>query len=149
MFVQRDHQGLKNNKGLTILVFDDNKISLPKLCDFLIKSTADVDTYYERPRRTEPFDQIIDTAFSIKSDHSRLGQISDACAYALRRRAEIEIGGSAEQWAGELDLYKDAVSAFSGRVKFPSKTWVPNPHCEVAAWIKNFGIPDFKSWMLG
>ena len=129
MFIQRDHQGLSKNKGLTVLIFDDNKVELPKLSEFLIQSSQDVDSYYERPGRAEPFDQIIDTAFAIKSDHSRLVQISDACAFAIRRRAEIQIGADAEKWDGELDFFNDAVSAFASRVKFPTKTWVRRPYC--------------------
>lgn len=146
MLVQRDHQRLTNNKGLTVVIFDDNKQELPKLSDFLLASSCDVDVYYERKRRAEPFDQIIDTAFAIKSDHSRLVQIADACAYAIRRLAELHHGGE-EAWPGEAGLFQIVVGLFSDRMKFPARTWVPNPHCDAARLIKELGIPNLNRWI--
>lgn len=149
MFLQKDNNDVKNNKGLSVLIFDDNQAELPRLSEFLLQSTPDVDEYYERKRRTEPFDQIIDTAFSIKSDHSHLIQISDACAFALRRCAEIELAGKAEAWQGEASFFRSAVNDFSGRVKFPSRTWVANPPCDVARLIKTLGIENLNRWVSG
>ena len=148
-FVQRDHQNIKNNKGLTVLIFDDNKVELPKLSEQLVTPSPDMDEYYERPRRAEAFDQIIDTAFAIKSDHSRLVQLSDACAYALRRTAEIELGGSPEDWADEGDYFRQTIAQFSARMKFPTKTWVPNPHCDVGSFIKEVGVANLNHWVSG
>lgn len=147
MFLQRDNNDAKKNKGLSVLIFDDNQAELPRLSDFLLSSTPDVDAYYERKRRAEPFDQIIDTAFSIKSDHSHLVQISDACAFALRRRAELELGGKQEAWQGELAFYQGAVADFAARVKFPSKTWVAKPHCDAATALKTLGVTDLNKWV--
>lgn len=147
MFLQRDNRDVKNNKGLSVLIFDDNQAELPRLSDFLLRSSEDVDSYYERKRRSEPFDQIIDTAFSIKSDHSRLVQIADACAFALRRRAELELGQQQEDWQGEADFYRQAVEDFAPRMKFPSKTWITKPHCAAATVLKELGITNLNKWV--
>jgi hypothetical protein len=112
MFAQKTNQGESNNKGMTVLIFDDNKAELPQLSDFIVSSCAEVDEYYERAKRTEPFDTIIDTAFGIKSDHSTLVQISDACAYAIRRTAELEICGLDPAWDGE-GAFSEMHSLFS------------------------------------
>lgn len=149
MFLQRDNNDVRNNKGISVLIFDDNRVELPRLSEFLLQSTLEVDEYYERKRRAEPFDQIIDTAFSIKSDHSQLVQISDACAFALRRCAELELAGRAEAWQGEADFFREAVNDFGSRVKFPTRTWVANPHCEMAVSIKSLGIGNLNRWVGG
>ena len=147
MFVQRQNQRIASNKGLTVMIFDDNKFELPKLSNFLIESCRDVDEYYERSSKAEPFDHIVDTAFAIKSEHSRLVQVSDACAYAIRRRAEIELGKTNQEWDGELAFIKNAFRGFSSRICYPTKTWTGSPWCAAVCWIREVGIPDFKKWM--
>lgn len=147
LFAQKANQGELNNKGLTVLIFDDNKAELPKLSEFLISSSPDADEYYERGKKSEPFEHIVDTAFAIRSEHSTLVQISDACAYAIRRRAELTVGGDEEEWEGERAFIEKAISRFSGRIHCPSKIWVKNPSCEAAAWIRDVGINNFDKWV--
>lgn len=147
LFSQRTNQRERNNKGLTVLIFDDNKAELPKLSEFLISSSTDADEYYGRKAKSDPFDHIIDTAFAIKSEHSTLVQISDACAYAIRRRAELSLGGNEEAWDGEKAYIENAFGLFSGRIQCPTKIWVKNPFCEAATWIKDIGISNFDKWI--
>lgn len=147
MFVQRENQKQKSNKGLSVIIFDDNKTELPRLSDFLLNSAPDVDTFYEKPSNVEPFDHVVNTAFAIKSEHSRLVQISDACAYALRRRAEIELGQQSEAWNGEREFIEQAVSKFANRIKFPTKTWVGSPSCDAARWLKDHGVSNLNKWV--
>lgn len=147
MFAQSLNQDLQKNKGLTVLIFDDNKVELPKLSSFLVESCPDVDEFYARSAKAEPFDHIIDTAFAIKSEQSELVQVSDACAYAIRRKAELELGGEEEEWDGELDLMQQACGKFASRVQFPKRTWVASPHCQCAAWVRDIGCPDLNKWV--
>jgi hypothetical protein len=147
LLIQKYNQGAKNNKGLSVVIFDDNRMELPSLSDFLMKSSKDMDECYERQRKSEPFDHIIDTAFAIKSEHSRLVQISDACSYALRRRAELGPGGQAEAWPGEQAFIEEATAAFADRIRFPSKIWVPNPPCENAKWVRDSGLRNLNKWV--
>ena len=147
MFAQSLNQTAKNNKGLTVLIFDDNEVELPKLSSFLVESCVDVDEFYGRSMTAEPFDHIVDTAFAIKSEQSELVQVSDACAYALRRKAELKLGGKQEEWEGELDLMRQACGKFAGRVRFPARTWVANPHCQCAKWIVDVAPPDLRKWV--
>jgi hypothetical protein len=146
-FAQRLNQKQLKNKGLTVLVFDDNKAELPKLSSFLVDSCPAVDEYYGRSANAEPFDHIVDTAFAIKSEQSDLVQVSDACAYAIRRKAELELGKDSEEWDGELELVRGACAAFGSRVDFPTGTWVANPHCKCARWIRDLGHPELKKWV--
>jgi hypothetical protein len=50
------------------------------------------------------FDQIINTAFAIKSHHSSLVQVADAICYVYRRH--LELASQAEAWAGEKAYYQ-------------------------------------------
>lgn len=147
MFAQSLNQVAKNNKGLTVLIFDDNKVELPKLSAFLVESCPDVDEFYGRSGKAEPFDHIVDTAFAIKSEQSELVQVSDACAYAIRRKAELELGGEEEAWKGEQDFIHQVCSEFAPRVRFPARTWVASPHCRCAEWVRDVGCQDLKRWV--
>ena len=145
--VQRQNQVKTNNKGLSVLIFDDNKIELPKLSEFLSHSASDADDFYDRDPKGEPFDHIVDTAFAIKSEHSHLVQVSDACAYALRRLAELELGQDPDAWAGEKAFFKQAVGRFSSRIRFPAKVWTAHPASSVATWLRDISHPHFNKWV--
>jgi hypothetical protein len=59
------------------------------------------------------FNQIVDTAFAIKSEHSSLVQIADAVAYIHRRHLELISGP--EKWDGEKDYFADLVNRLPKR----------------------------------
>jgi hypothetical protein len=83
-------QGVKNSKGLTVVIMDDNKSEMPNLSDELYQRDPWFDGVYQIqgkkrgktvwvPRaKNDRFDQIINTAFAIKSDHSSMVQVADA-----------------------------------------------------------------------
>ncbi|SHM66171.1 DUF3800 domain-containing protein [Roseibium suaedae] len=118
--VQKKMQGVKNSKGLTVVIMDDNKVDMPKLSDGLYNAEAWYDPLYQiRGRRrgkpiwidrkpTDRFDHIINTAFAIKSDHSSLVQVADAICYVYRRHLELKTAD--EIWDGEQEFYQDLVA---------------------------------------
>lgn len=118
--VQKKMQGVKNSKGLTVVIMDDNKSEMPKLSDELYLGNPWFDGLYQvrgkkrgksvwldRTKKNR-FDHIINTAFAIKSDHSSMVQVADAIAYVYRRH--LELTGVAEAWAGEKDYYAELVA---------------------------------------
>lgn len=91
--VQKKMQGVANSKGLTVVIMDDNKAEMANFSDGLYACDGWYDGLYRRrvtkrkkriwqPRtKKDRFDQIINTAFAIKSDHSSLVQVADAICY--------------------------------------------------------------------
>jgi hypothetical protein len=120
--VQQKVQKVKRNKGLTVLICDDNKQEMQKLSDMLHDSVSWFDPLYQKSRLKrgkttwlelspgKRFDQIVNTAFAIKSHHSSLIQVADAVAYIHRRH--LELMGAPERWAGE----KEFVTGLVGRL---------------------------------
>ena len=51
--IQKKMQGIKNSKGLTVVIMDDNKFEMPKLSDALYKGDEWYDGLYkiQRERR--------------------------------------------------------------------------------------------------
>ena len=117
--VQKKMQGIKNSKGLTIAIMDDNKKEMPKLSDELYNGNSWFDglykvrgkkrgksVWFDRTAKNR-FDHIINTAFAIKSDHSSMVQVADAICYVYRRHLELKT--VAEAWEGEKKYYAELV----------------------------------------
>lgn len=117
--VQKKMQSVKNSKGLTVVIMDDNKVEMPQLSDGLYDADAWYDGLYQLrgskrgkkiwlPRsNSDRFDHIINTAFAIKSHHSSLVQVADAICYVYRRHLEMKSSG--EAYAGEAAYYQSLV----------------------------------------
>ena len=118
--IQKKMQKEKNNKGLTVLIFDDNKMDMPKVSDLLYTAPEWFDGLYQQAktksgRKTwipvkpkNRFDSIINSAFAIKSEHSSLVQVSDAVSYVYRRY--LELMNDKENWKGEKEYYQKLVA---------------------------------------
>ena len=118
--IQKKMQKQPSNKGLTVLIFDDNKIYMPKVSDLLYTAPEWFDGLYQQTktksgRKTwipikpaNRFDSIINSAFAIRSEHSSLVQVSDAVSYVYRRHLELMDG--LENWEGEKEYYQKLVA---------------------------------------
>ncbi|EDL49707.1 DUF3800 domain-containing protein [Erythrobacter sp. SD-21] len=117
--VQKKMQGVANSKGLTVVIMDDNKAEMANLSDGLYACDGWYDGLYQcrvtkrkkriwQPRsKKDRFDQIINTAFAIKSDHSSLVQVADAICYVYRRH--LELRSQAEAYQGEQAYYQSLI----------------------------------------
>jgi hypothetical protein len=117
--VQKKMQNVANAKGLTVFIMDDNKQEMATLSDGLYKCHEWYDGLYQgrgakrgksvwldrKPK--DRFDQIINTAFAIKSDHSSLIQVADALSWIYRRHLELKM--QAEAYVGEQAYYQGLV----------------------------------------
>lgn len=119
--VQTKMQGTSGWKGLTVFIMDDNKLEMPKFSDALYQQNPWFDGLYERQKKMrgkltwmsrspqDRFDQIVNTAFAVKSDHSSLIQVADAISYIYRRHLEL-ISGT-EKWTGEQEFFARLVES--------------------------------------
>lgn len=117
--VQKKMQGISNAKGLTVFIMDDNKQEMATLSDGLYKCHDWYDGLYKcRTRKRgktawldrkpkDRFDQIINTAFAIKSDHSSLVQVADTISWIYRRH--LELMSRDESYGGERTYYQELI----------------------------------------
>jgi Protein of unknown function (DUF3800) len=111
--VQKQMKTLPKNKGLTVFICDDNKWEMSNLSDALYKADPWFDPIYQTSKKKEVpadrrFDQIINSAFAIKSEHSSLVQVADAVSYAYRRHLELKSNN--ENWSGEGQYFASLVA---------------------------------------
>src|SRR5262249_51543539 len=90
----------KKNKGLTVLIFDDNRREVPNFSDALYRADPWYDPIYQTRKKRESawkeisegsrFNQIVNSAFAIKSHHSSFIQVADAVCNVYRRDLELK-----------------------------------------------------------
>ena len=128
--VQKKMQILPRNKGHTVVVMDDNKRLMPAFSDAIYVADPWFDGLYQKKvtrRRkagtvrvwkewsaNDRFNQIINTPFPIKSEHSPIIQVADAVSYAYRRRLELVAADATEAWDGEGQYYDGLASLLDG-----------------------------------
>lgn len=118
--VQKKMQTYTKNKGNTVFVVDDNKCETSNFSDALVECDPWYDGLYQQRRKkgghliwiprkqNDRFDQIINTAFGIKSHNSSLIQVADAISYVYRRN--LELCSENEAYDGERNYFKQLVT---------------------------------------
>ena len=99
--VNKANQGLKGNKGKSILVFDKGSGYETALSQLLVNPPGWSDTYYAKGKKDDRLSQIMDTSFFADSIHAPLIQLADTVAFILRRLAEIRDVGQNERFTDE------------------------------------------------
>jgi hypothetical protein len=139
--IQKANQGQGNNKGNTVLIFDDNKAKADTLSDLLWQPPEWTDDYYAKQKKQTRLDQIVDTTFSIKSHHAGLVQVADLFAFVFRRYAEIKDFGKQEEWAGEQALIEKYVDVLASRLVPRSCRWPARQNGTSSRWFNSIA-PD-------
>lgn len=124
--VQQKMQDEDGNKGLTVLICDDNRMDMSALSDHLYTASPWFDPIYQRgvkkkgfPTRwravqpDERFDRIVNTGFAIKSHHSSFVQVADVVCYVYRR--DLELHTEDEAWEGEREYFAGLVRKLDER----------------------------------
>lgn len=149
--IQKKMQVKQNNKGLTVLIFDDNKAHMPKVSDGLYLADPWFDALYQQTKKVkgksqwcelrheQRFDHIINTAFAIKSQHSSLVQVADAVSYVYRRH--LELTAEPEAWPGERSFYADLIGKLDVKRERLGRT--PDAEC-----IDFYNAIKHPEWMI-
>lgn len=119
--IQRNNRDIKDNKGHTVVIIDDNPRKMAKLSQQLYegnnwflklcKKPSSKKNFGQRQQiTTDQFDQIINTPFGINSKHSSLIQVSDMICYIYRRHLELQSISRREKWPNERKYFADLVA---------------------------------------
>lgn len=113
--LQRMKYGVQNNKGKTVVIFDEegehDKRLIKLLSDDL--TYTDAFTQIEIPRskkkqtELERLCQVIDIPFFSKSEHSQLIQIADLVAFVVSRYIQLKSFGIAPAFDDELAVIEE------------------------------------------
>lgn len=135
--LQRLHQRLGKNKGHTVLIFDENKMKADRLNAVLFTPPEWTEPYYDKKRKKQPLDQIVDSAFFTKSHHAGLAQVADLFAFVFRRYAELAEYGVKPEYESELADIDALVQCLVPHLIAKSHRWPNHPKNECAATFVN------------
>jgi hypothetical protein len=148
--IQKKMQTVEGKKGITALVVDDNKVDMPRLSDGLFRADVWYDGLYQRREKKkgemvwcarsddDRFDQIINTGFSVKSEHSSLVQVADAISWAYRRALELKTVN--EAYEGEKAFYDE----LCGELDDARITLGQTPNCGARGFYDAIRHPEWK-----
>lgn len=122
--LQKAHQGKAGNKGHTVLIFDQHEKDQKKFAELLLDPPAWSDTYYNKGKKQDRLDQIIDVPHFVNSSHVGLIQLADCFSYIFRRHLELQDGKAIENYAGEVAKVKTWIDKAMSR-SLPSASMYP------------------------
>jgi hypothetical protein len=90
--MQRHCQREQGVKGHSIFIFDNNEREKMRFTDVIRRPAAWSDRYYDRGKKQNQLDHIVDVPYFGDSQDGGLIQLADLAAFILRRYAEIKEG---------------------------------------------------------
>lgn len=147
--LQAKHQGEKSNKGNTFLFIDDNCQKLPELCKLLWQAPKCLDGYYPKKSRQEHLDQIIDTAFAVRSHHCSLVQAADLLAFIVRRHFELLNSVSTPEWNEEPEFIKECLKAIAPRIYKNAGAMKSTNRSPMASWYRAIAPNGYDKLLKG
>ena len=101
--IQKLNRGKKKNKGKTILIFDEQEEFSNTLTELIFSPPEFIDDFvpFDPAKEGTRLNQIIDTAFFVRSHHSSMAQVVDVVAYLYRLHLELTSYGFDESYEGE------------------------------------------------
>lgn len=108
--IQKYCQQESGVKGNTLFIFDNNERERMRFTDLIARPPSWSDEYYDRKKKQDQLDQIIDVPYFGDSKEVSLIQVADFLAYFLRRYAELK-EGLVKPW------YSDEQSTIEGWMK--------------------------------
>lgn len=104
LVVQKLGKSQPRNKGKAFLVFDEEHEHSDDLENLISDPPDFVDEYvpFNPKRAEERLDQIVDTAYFVKSHHSSMAQVADVIAYIFCRYLQLTAYSQPEAYWGEI-----------------------------------------------
>jgi hypothetical protein len=100
--LQKYCKGERGVKGHTILIFDNEERERMRFTDLIARPPAWSDAaYYNRKKKEDQLDQIVDVPYFGDSQEVALIQLADFLAFFVRRYAEIKEGLVGPSYSGE------------------------------------------------
>lgn len=139
--VQKHNQGQKKNKGKTILIFDEEKEFENRVENLIAQPPEFTDVFYGyQPKNKSRLNQIIDTAYFVKSHYSYLVQIADTVAFVSRLYLQLTRYEKPEDYNGELNRIQKWFNTIKTRL-IPRTHIYPKGSDEIFKFYRNVA-PD-------
>jgi len=144
LVVQKLNYSQSNNKGKTLLVFDEQDQFVNQLTELTYNPPHFIDDFiaFNAKQDKMRLNQIIDSAFFVKSHHSSMAQVVDIVAYLYRVKLELEYYDFCERYKGEKEKIKQWLKGIDSKIIPFSKVYpkAKKPFVEFINLMKANGI---------
>lgn len=123
--IQKHHQSLDGNKGDSVLVFDREVREEADFAELILNPPAWSDTFYNKERRANRLESIVDVPYWADSRHVGMVQIADFVAYFIRKYCEISSGAYTPKYPGEADKLDEWMSKIIS-ISVPKSVMLPS-----------------------
>lgn len=113
--MQKHCQRDEGVKGHTIFVFDNEERERMRFTDIIMRPPAWSDRYYDRGKKQQQLDQIVDIPYFGDSREVALIQLADFVSFFLRRYAEIKEGLVPAKYDDEEERVTEWISELKTR----------------------------------
>jgi len=139
--LQKMHQGHEKNKGNTLVIMDREVREEAWLAGMVFDPPAWTETFYDRQKKQEPLNQVIDVPYFADSRHVGLLQAADFCAFFLRQYAELAAGHRASKYTGELAKLENWIRQLMPICLPASARWPSRDICDCGKFFRTLA-PD-------
>lgn len=105
--LQKRCQREEKTKGNTIVIFDNEERERTRITDLINNPPTWSDAYYDKHKKQERLDQIVDVPYFGDSTEVPLIQVADFVTFFLRRYAEIKENHVSPRYADEVNRIED------------------------------------------
>lgn len=112
-----------------------------RLNEVLFNPPTWTDLYYQRERKQDSLDQIVDSAFFTKSHHAGMVQVADLFAFVFRRYAELTDYRAEPVCEGELENIEDLIHRLAPSLLPKSQCWIARARSVCGATFADLSPP--------
>jgi len=142
--IQKAFQKQTNNKGNTVLVFDNHDNDQSEYTALILNPPEWTHSYYGKQRTQSPLDQIVDVPHFVDSSHVGMIQLADCVSYFLRRHLELSHEPSSEKYHGEITTVSNwATTALDRCISMPA-IYQKRGRCESAEYFYQLAPNPFQ-----
>ncbi|MEW6674206.1 MAG: DUF3800 domain-containing protein [Thermodesulfobacteriota bacterium] len=130
--LQKSFQREKKNKGNTVLVFDNEEKEKVQFTDLVLNPPDWTDSYYNRGKKQEKLDQIIDVPHFVDSKEVGLIQLADFICFFLRKHIELTLGCVKPTYKDEIAKVSAWANQIFGQTIAKSCIYLSKGRCDAA-----------------
>jgi hypothetical protein len=129
LVIQKNNRKIKNNKGRTLLIFDEEDSFENELQKLIFNPPPFSDEFVPFDKKKEKYrlNQIIDTAYFVKSHYSSLAQAADIVSFLFRLYFELTNKYRKEAYKGEKDKIYKWIQSINNNSLIQFKSIYPKP----------------------
>jgi hypothetical protein len=140
--LQKHLQKEQRNKGNTVLILDNEEKEKARFSDLVLNPPDWTDSYYNRGKKQDKLDQIVDVPHFVDSRDVGLIQLADFICFFLRKHIELQLGLAkpaykdeivrVEAWAKQIlaqSIPKSCVYLSKGRCEAAELFYKYAPEC--------------------